>query len=230
MITPNLTLISYLGGSGGDWFTASANGHAVNLVNGAHANVDSLKPHEPDIKSGRIDIETVLGKYHSQYVSTHLFEHLAHLPHYTINVIIDNPDVQHWVVLRQMYLQRLRIMVAPHETFFVLVKNLCQKQKFEQAAHLWFVKASQAWMASMAARLHHTGPQLNFNCLFDVAFVRSVESQGWIQNIKLLKQNHEIWLTKNQNFSLDATLASMTSKLTSMPWQQEHGIIASQLC
>jgi len=229
MTTPNLTIVSYLGGSGGDWFTASANGQNINLVNGAHPNINTLKPHEEDIKLGLIKLENVLTYYQKPYVSTHLFEELLHLHQPIINIVISDPYVQHIVVLRQMYLQQLRIMVNPNETFFRLVQNLCQKQKFEQAAHLWFVKAKQLWLERMNTRLSHKTQQLNFNYLFDTKFVDSIRSQGWTQNISLLQQNHQLWLDKNQHFSLESTLSSMTNKLKIMNWQQSHGTIVSSL-
>lgn len=226
MITPNLKFVSYLGGSAGDMFVSSLNGNILNFKGVIASNKNSLKPYENLIEANPAELEQVLQKLAPGYVSTHLFSLLVEKGADVINVVITDPVIQEKIILRQMHLQRLEINVAPNETFFKIIKQRCTNQQFKSAAEVWLWFAQQRWQDAMSQRLLDPRTrQLNFNKLFDPTFVDSLKEQGWQHNINILQTNHALWLEKNQNFSKEKTIESMSLKLKSMDWLQKSGII-----
>lgn len=225
MTTPNLKFISYLGGSGGDWFATSLNGYKLHLDGQLQNVAFTLKPHEQQIQDGTVNLDQLLTTFCDEYITTHLFDYLRHRNFSVISIVIDSPDIQSKIILRQMSLQRLGIAVNVNETFFKLIKNLCLRNKFEQAANLWFIKAKDTWQDKMKQRLNTPGCQINFNQLFTGQFVEDIKCQGWNYNTDLLQENHRIWLEKNLNFSIDSTIQQMCKKLKTMDWNQTSGTI-----
>lgn len=224
----NLKFVSYLGGSGGDWFSKSLNGYAESLNGQIQKNDDSLKPYEFEIENSSVNFLKIVETFKNEYISTHLFDYLLDRKCSIISIVVDDPITQNKIILRQMSLQRLNIRVNHDQTFFKIVKNFCQKQKFEQAADIWFDMAKKLWLSQMTQRIYTPTIQLNFNHLFDKKFTESIRQQGWSHNVDLIEKNHNAWLEKNQNFSIDNTLEKMTLKLTTMDWSQQSGIITAK--
>jgi len=225
MTIQNLKFVSYLGGSGGDWFSKSLNGYEVSLKGQTQENTDSLKPYELQIKNGSVDFLKIIETFKNEYISTHLFDYLLDRRCSIISIVVDDQNTQNKIILRQMSLQRLNIKVDHQQTFFKIVKNLCQNQKFEQAADIWFNMAKKLWLDQMAQRIDASTDRLNFNHLFDKKFAKSIRQQGWTHNIELIEKNHSIWLEKNHSFSINHTLEKMVVKLKTMNWSQNSGII-----
>jgi hypothetical protein len=230
MITPNFKFVSYLGGSAGDLFVASMNNSALNLVQGAQANKNSIKPYEKLLQKNPEKINEILSQLNPGYVSTHLFSQLIDQSADLVSVVVKEPEIQQKIIFRQMHLQRLRIDVAPEQSFFKIVKKLCDNHNYSAAAKTWFRMADQLWHNSMQHRLQDTRPQqLVFDKLFNKDFAADLYRQGWRHNIDQLQQNHQIWLEKNCSFSYLATLTSIEQKLQTMDWSQQTGQIQSDL-
>jgi hypothetical protein len=67
MTIQNFKFISYSGGSAGDLFTVSCNGHRLDLNSNnqtvPNANGQSIKPYEPDLLAGKIDLPSLLAAF-----------------------------------------------------------------------------------------------------------------------------------------------------------------------
>jgi hypothetical protein len=225
MTTQNFKFVSYQGGSAGDLFTASANGYRIDSTKPLVHTSDSLKPYEKMLETGLAGIDDILTKFNNQYISTHLV-HLLVKKHFVINVIIQQPNVQDLIVLRQMELQRLAIDVKPDQTFFKIIKNFCVKEHYAKAAEIWFLNSKNIWQQQMQHRFTvNAAVTLDFGQLFESSFVDSLVEQGWIHNTDLLRENHKVWLEKNQNFSFEKTVSTMADQLAAMNWHQKSGTI-----
>jgi hypothetical protein len=230
MIIPNFKFVSYLGGSAGDMFVVSMNSGTLNLVQGAQANTNSIKPYEKLLQQHPEKLNEIVSQLAPGYVSTHLFSHLIDQGAEVISVVVKDPEIQQQIIFRQMYLQRLRINIEPQQTFFKIVKQLCDKHNYSAAAKTWFQMANQLWCNNMQHRLQDARPQqLVFDKLFDKDFVEDLRQQGWNHNIDQLQQNHYVWLEKNRSFSQSATLAAIEQKLQTMNWSQQTGQIQSEV-
>jgi len=224
----NRIFVSYHGGSGGDMFAASCNGLILaDQDYGAGNNIAvvntlySIKNYDDQIRNGETTLEKVCGSLPYQYISTHLFDEL---PNNRVSIVIHDSDVFDRVINRQLWLQRLRIAVDSG-TFFKLIQNLCLKEQFDKAAHVWFDFAYKRSKQDMLHRISSAGQQLNFDNLFNPDFANSLESQGWAQNIKCLQQNHQHWLPKQTDFTVAQVKEQISYKLSTMDWLQNHGVI-----
>jgi len=230
MTIQNFKFISYNGGSAGDLFTVSCNGHRLNPNSNnqiiPNANGQSIKTYEPDLLAGKIDLPSVLAAFSPGYISTHQISLIERYQGQLVNIVIDDPDVQDITIFRQMQLQTLRISVDHTQHWFLLVKSLCKKGKFEEAADCWFRLARDLWKKQMADRIKSAYPSVNFNQLFTDSASKSIEQQGWTHNIEIFDHNHQIWFQNNQNFSKTKTIQSMAHKLAAMPWDQESGVVS----
>lgn len=227
MISPTFKFVSYLGGSGGDFFVSSVNGNSLSLaINGRQINKNSLKPYEDLLKKNPEKLNELLTNFTPGYISTHMFSLLLDQGVDVTSIVIQDPVVQKKIIFRQMYLQRLSITVDHTHTFFKIIKNLCNKQRYTSAAEIWFKMAENRWLNSMEHRIkNNTVKQLNFDKLFCHNFVNSIRNQNWCDNLDQLETNHEIWLEKNQEFSFEKTIDSMVLKLKSMDWDKSEGVI-----
>lgn len=212
------TFISYLGGSAGDMFTASANGILLDensfghLQTNQHAVQDipySIKQHERDIISGSVALEQLIQPLPWPYISTHLY---SELPDNKINVVVSDTTTFDQIVYRQMQLQALQL--ANHSgTFYTIIDLLITKGQYSKAAVVWFDFAQKHAREKMQQRLRDTNSKLDFSKLFSQDFVESVQSQGWNMHLDILHKNHSNWLARQPEFSKELAILSMEKKL-----------------
>lgn len=220
--------MTYLGGSAGDLFAASANGISVDLGHKQHLGdskvLFSLKILESSIVAGQVDLGQAIEGLKHTYVTTHLYEPLRSLGLPSISIIFERDTVIETVILRQMQLQALS-MYNQTGTFDFLLKELLRKRQWSRAAELWFEMARDKWRKELQHRRQNPLPDcttLCFDALFTTDFVSSLEDQGWSDASGVLAHNHDHWLEKNRNFSRDITLREMSQRLcqiTGMEYQ-----------
>lgn len=214
----NHTFISYLGGSAGDMFAASANG--VLLDNNSYGSANhnqhcvrnipfSIKNYEYDIATGKNTLANVVQALAWNYISTHLFDEL---PSNKINITVADTNVLDKIVCRQMQLQQLRI-VRDSGTFYNIIMSLSHQQKYHKAATVWFEFAKKYAHSKMQYRISTAGPKLDFSDLFNDTFISAVESQGWTTHLHILEKNHRDWLQKQPEFNKDLAIDSIEQKL-----------------
>lgn len=219
MIIPNFKFITYLGGSGGDMFVTSANGCSLTLERGFQTQTNSIKQHEHLIEQTPEKLLELANDLRPGYVSTHMFSQLIELDVDLISIVIQMPEIQDQIILRQMYLQKLRLDVKPDQTFFKIIKKLCFDHEYDQAAKVWLHMARQLWRNSMQIRLANTKiKSLNFDKLFDNDFVDSLVQQGWNVNIDVLENNHQEWLLNNPWLTETDTLRLLSQKIKTLDW------------
>jgi len=232
MTIQNFKFIGYNGGTAGDLFTISCNGHRLNPTvrnqTIPNANGQSIKPYEEDIVTGKINLESILSTKTSEYVSTHLTSMPEKYQNFLINVVVDDPAVQEIAILRQMQFQQLRILVDPLQHWFLVVSSLCKRKKFKDAADYWLHRAREVWLKKMSERINSDHQSINFNQIFVNTAGDSLEKQGWTHNIDIFNYNHQIWIDQNREFSKEKTIQSMIIKLQSMQWHKESGVIFSK--
>lgn len=215
----NKTLVTYLGGSAGDFFAASVNGISIDLQGKQHlggTNVEySLKKFEPAIENGTLDLPSLIDSIPWSMISTHLYEPLRGIAYPVISLIVDDDTTIKTIILRQMQFQKLKLS-KDSGTFSSLIYKLVQDNKWEKAAELWISMADRIWRQNMLTRINEpllSACVLNFNRLFHEDFIDDLERQGWDRSIDLLRTNHRIWLANNLDFSTEKTLHSMIDKL-----------------
>jgi len=222
-------IISYSGGSAGDMFTLSCNGEPLTTLTGIRVSQPAtLKDYEHKVKMGENPIlKDELNKMPYQYVNTHMLNEIVGMGIPVYNVVISDKEVQLKTVYRQMQLQRLGIQVDNNEkSWYYTIKQYCDDKDFGSAAKFWLDKAMVHWLNGMEYRLNFTNANLlNFNRIYLKDFADDIESQGWNQNIELLKSNHAKWLEKNKDFSYEKTLDVMKQKIASMNWDKREGWI-----
>jgi hypothetical protein len=219
------TLISFQGGSAGDLFTASLNGITLDFHNQKTAKNPSLTIKNDPVRSAA-DIQRLIENRKFDYISTHDFDLLlgSNLP--WINVVVADPETQNYCILRQMYLQILHIQVDQSSNWYLVVKNLCERNKHRSAAAYWLEQARRLWSSKMQQRIQHQHQATKTVCfdrLFAKDFTHSISQQGI--DCETLSHNHAAWLEKNSthNWNQNATIESMTNKLSQMNWQQTTG-------
>ena len=187
--------VTYHGGCGGDLFTASCNGIDLDHSDPSHISVRytpySIKHHEHAIKSGASTLADICQPLPWTYISTHL---ISHLPDTLVNVVVDDQEVFHRVISRQMSIQHLKLTIGSGN-FSDSILHACRAGKFDRAAKIWFEFAQRLSAAEMQQRREHgRGKKLNFDRLFHEDFVESLQSQGWQHNCQVLRKNHNAWL------------------------------------
>lgn len=224
--------MTYLGGSAGDLFAASANGIATDLQNNQHlggANVSfSMKKWEQDIVSQKTSLHKVLSTISWPVVSTHLYEPLNDVDLPVISLVVTDSKTVETVVLRQMQFQTLSVR-RNSGNFYDLLIDLVKKSRWTDAADLWLTMASNKWRRDMKHRLDNIIPGSRvfyFDKLFQKDFVDDVVSQGWTDWGAFLRFNHDNWLPRNQGFSKDKTLESMSQKIKSMSWFDQKEFVS----
>jgi hypothetical protein len=153
------TLITYLGGSGGDLLTASLNNIQLSfLENTLPTNrfSYSIKQHEDKIITKKLDLNSLLSLYKQQFISTHLYNELDNLTNPKISLLCTDEKIIEKIILRQMQIQRLSIKINPQQKFFSIIFSLCKKQLFKQAAKIWFEMSREVWKGNMKNRLKKT--------------------------------------------------------------------------
>jgi hypothetical protein len=225
------TLITYLGGSGGDLLTASLNNIQLSFLekNLPTNRVSySIKQHEDKIITKELDLTSLLSLYKQQFISTHLYNELDNLTNSKISLLCTDEKIIEKIILRQMQIQYLSIEINPEEKFFSIIFSLCKKQLFKQAAKIWFEMSRELWKGDMKNRLKKT---LNNNTtiyideIFTSHFYNSILEQKKILKLGTLKENHHRWLKKNDQYDYEKTISAMESKLSTMDWTQQKGII-----
>jgi cyclopropane fatty-acyl-phospholipid synthase-like methyltransferase len=225
-MTNSKTIISYNGGSAGDLFTLSCNSEPLlGLTRSRVVQPSTLKDYEGLVQKGlAADLDTELNKIPYRFVSTHLLDEVVGQDVY--NIVIDDPEVQLYTIYRQMYLQKLRIIINHEHIWFNTVKNFCLEKEYVSAAKYWFENAKKLWLDRMEYRIKFDKcKKLNFNKLFTDDFVDDLNRQGWTHNISLITSNHKEWLKENKKFSYQNTIDTMANKLSTMNWHQEEGWI-----
>jgi hypothetical protein len=218
-------LISYQGGTAGDMLTASLNNIELNFDQSNFVRVKdfSLK----DIKFKTVaDLHKIVAEKSQEYLSTHEFKLLFDSGLRWINIEVTDPTTKELCILRQMKIQRLNIAVDPNSHWFQIVKTLCNKAKYLDAADYWFSRARNLWLTEMDHRIITNVPKrINFNKLFSDDFYNSIVQQGY--DIPALKDNHAKWLQKNlaDSWSKESTLDSIADKLSQMDWARTSGIV-----
>lgn len=226
------TLVTYLGGSSGDMFTASLNNIRLdfskkNLVGNVKHSY-SIKQHENKIIMEKLDLSNLLMSYKHKFISTHLYHELDTLPNHKILLLCKSEDVGEKIILRQMQLQHLSIEVNHEQKFFLLVLSLCKKQKFEKAAKIWFEMSKKLWQENMRNRLKKNlknSTPIYIDKIFTSQFYDSLVEQKKLFNLGTLKENHYQWIKKNNQFNYNKTISAMSSKLAVMDWSQQKGTI-----
>ena len=61
--------------------------------------------------------------------------------------------------------------------------------------------------------------------IFTSHFYNSILEQKKILKLGTLKENHHRWLKKNDQYDYEKTISAMESKLSTMDWTQQKGII-----
>ena len=224
------SVITYQGGAAGDMFASGANGIAIDLQQHEYIRRASysIKTFEPQIMAGKLDLVCVINDLPYKFVTTHIYDHLQSLEFPTISIVVTDPDITELIILRQMKLQKLTLQIAPNETFYRLIKTFVQKKDWIGAAKTWFAMAHKKWLTDQHHRMNNTLPNamiLNFNKLFCNDFVDSIKQQGFTENLDVIKNNHNIWLMRNGNDTLDSTLESMASKIQKMDWSLQQGSV-----
>jgi hypothetical protein len=223
-------LISYQGGSGGDMITSSLNDLTIahHLKLAINNNDFNLKPFEPfyDLRT----LTDIAESMPCRYLSTHELKLLYEYQGLVINLVVSDPKVRRTIVLRQMYLQTLKIQVDPDSIWFQIVRSYCNNGKYLKAAKYWLAQAESIWNSCMDLRLltqHKHIQNISIDSLFTTDFVAEFVNQLGAPNMSRLQSNHAIWLDKNHQdkWCLDSTLESMSRKLEKMDWSQESGII-----
>ena len=223
-------VITYQGGAAGDMFASGANGIAIDLQQHEYIRRApyTIKPMEPEIMAGKLDLECVINDLPYKFVTTHIYDSWKFLKFPTVSIVVTDPDVIELIILRQMKLQKLTLKVAPNETFYRLIKSFVQKKDWIGAAKTWFAMAHKKWLVDQQHRVNNALPNtmiLNFNKLFCDDFVHSIEQQRFTENLDVIKKNHNIWLMRNGNDTLDSTLESMASKIQKMDWSLQQGSV-----
>jgi hypothetical protein len=222
-------LISYLGGSAGALIGSMCNGVTPEFSNKIYVNDNdwSTKPHEP---IGNVNIlQKIIDAINYKFIVTHEYDIIASNAIPLISLEIDDAQLQEIIILRQMFLQRLKIQVDSGH-WFEIVKKLCLANKHNTAAKFWFAQAQQHWLTEMNRRIGITTPfvqKININHLFENTFVYTLQAQNLTINIPHSIQLHNAWLEKNQKsaWTYERTINSMTNKLQKMDWNQLSGQI-----
>jgi hypothetical protein len=218
--------VTYIGGAGGDMFTASCNNlvldnkkFAQGLYN--HCTIGdkpfSIKDHDRDVANGIKTLDSVIENIPYTYISTHLFNEL---PTFKISIIIRDPNVLHQIVCRQLRVQTLRLFVNSGY-FFDIVKSLCCQKKYNKAARLWFNHAKKYAEDSMNLRISGGGRQLDFSNLFESNFIDSLKKQDWNVCLDVLECNHNFWLKKQPIFNIDDTIQCLEQKIKLLNWDND---------
>lgn len=227
----NKFLISYLGGSGGDFFCSSCNGiiQNNNMEKISMDNKSSLKSLE---QRGMdfVTITKVINGMNYKFINTHLFEEFLNSKIPLVSLIFRQDKIKEKIILRQMQLQKLKLKVAPNENVFNTLKSLCIKNKYDKAAKFYFEFSKRSWIHKHERRIFYknkTYKNLYFDEIFSHGFCFSLMKQGWNVNLQILKRNHIKWLKKNskESFSYDRTIDCMAYKFSQMPWHKEQGWI-----
>ena len=225
------TLITYLGGSGGDLFAASLNNITLDFEKNLFVDDRSsysIKQHENKIAAKEVDLNHLLMSYTQEFISTHLYHELEMLHNHKISLLCRSKDTEEKLILRQMQLQNLSIEINYEQKFFPLLLSLCKKQRFEQAAKFWFEMSKKLWQENMSNRLKKTlnnSTKINIDEIFTPWFYDSIAEQKKLSNLGILKKNHHSWLKKNNQFDYKKTISAMESKLSVMDWAQQTGTI-----
>lgn len=224
----NKFLISYLGGSGGDFFCNSCNGIYIKNINLAVKNKITLKKIEN--KKNKFKILSTLNKTNYQFINTHLFQEILNNNIPVISLIFRKNNVMEKIILRQMQIQHLTIKINKEEYILNLIRKLCFNKEYNKAAKLYFEFSKNLWLEKHQSRVLHKNKifkTLYFDELFSNNFCESLKNQQWNVNLEILKINHIHWLKKNNihNFTYNNTIDSMSYKFSQMPWNVEEGYI-----
>jgi len=222
------TLVSYQGGSAGDLFTASLNQLCLKFQQNRTVQIPNYSIKNSQVRSVS-DIHGLVRNLTCQYVSTHEFDLLLGSDLAWINVIVEDPEIQDICVLRQMYLQILRIKVDQSSDWYRIVKSLCLRNKPESAARYWLEQARRLWINDMQKRIAHrhmATTTVNFDQLFHSQFSQDIKQQGF--ECVVLDENHAAWLEKNPRhfWNEESTVKSMAQKLSAMNWSQTTGVVS----
>jgi len=221
-------LISYLGGCGGDLVTSSFNGIDLRFETAVNVHADcTIKRQE---YTSVLDALADLENKPYRYVSTHQFDLFLNSRVNLVSAEITDDQVKNLCVLRQMYLQDLKIAVDESSHWYCVVKNLCLSHKYEKAAAYWFEQSRRLWWTRMEHRLANRSQiyrSLDFNQLFEEKFTEALKKSGLEFDSNILKTNHLRWLEKNapQRWNMDSTVESMAKKLMTMDWTKTSGFI-----
>jgi len=227
---PKSTVVTYLGGSAGDMFAASANGIIIDFgdSNAVSRPAYSLKDLESLIVSGTIDLARAVNDRPFDFVTTHLYRELIPLGLPTITITISDQRTMELTVLRQMQIQTLKITAKHSDTAYRLIKNAVDRQDWPKAARIWFAMAERKWYHDHKFRLDHPLPgtkTLDFYRLYHSDFVDTLRTQGFGINLDILEKNHSAWLSRNLHHNRESTLASMAEKIRCMDWNQQDGYV-----
>jgi hypothetical protein len=219
--------VSYQGGCAGDLITASLNKIVLNFDQTVMVkSKDFTIKHIPSA-TWQQAVDLCAGMPY-KFISTHQFDIFCRSDCDCINLIVTDSATQQLCVLRQMFLQRLRISVDPASTWYTVVKSLCNRKKYQAAAGYWFEQARQLWIDNMQRRIacrDQVSCTVDISDLFEENFAMMFQQQAPEFDSEVLRWNHKSWLNRNmaQQWTLDYTLQAMSSKLERMNWQQDTG-------
>jgi hypothetical protein len=219
-------LISYLGGSGGDFFCNSCNGVYKKHYKISIDNKATLKKIED--KKNKFQIISTIKRFNHKFITTHLFEEVLYCAVPVISIIFKKNEIKEKVILRQMQLKRLRLKVANNEDIFNLIKKLCINNNYNKAAKLYFEFNKDLWLKKHQTKVdnkYKTFKNLYFDELFSSNFCDSIKKQQWNVNLKVLKTNHINWLKNNNNFTYTNTIDNMSYKFSQMSWHKDNGYV-----
>jgi len=228
------TLITYLGGSGGDFVARCCNGSGL-LFKGQYTiePTATIKTYENDYKDNIISTTDLISKIDNlegPYVTTHLYKIIAELNYPVISLIIDNPKIQEKMILRQMQLQNLVLKQSGENSIFSIIKNYCLREEYTKAATLFFESSRKRWIASMQYRINNPLPGsqvVNISDIFDSSKFINIINQLPItsENHAEVSRNHEIWLDRQPDFNKNTTIDSISKKLAGMDFSSDNTYI-----
>lgn len=233
------TLITYLGGTGGDFIATCCNNFkSVGLRD--TAIVDSskfaftIKPYETQLKHQPEKLADLIAGFKNPFITTHLYRSLKPLGLPVISLVVNDKDMQEVFILRQMRVQWLQLDKSTKDlSIYSVVKNYCLKGNFEKAAKFMFEFARKRWLTNQDYRLNN--PLLN-STVVDVSNIFS--SEGFLKIINELPitdesrvsavDKHRIWAQKQPELSYKDTIDHMTEKLSKMDFNNPGSVVQYQ--
>ena len=212
------TFVTYPGGSGGDLLTATFNGitctpddlyHTEHGISYFRVPPFTIKKSDKFIRAGLVTLADVVSAMPYSYLSTHLISEIKSQA--VIKLVVSDSKSMDAVIYRQ---QMLQVHDFRHgETLVELLKNLCDKQKYQQAAELFL---------HFALKHGHQVNQARSEFQFDQALtldLSDIMSPGFIpenfpaQFRDLFVINHKFWLQYQKHVSESELIARLQKSI-----------------
>jgi len=219
------TLITYLGGTGGDFITQCCNNpESLEFKKNTVANKTfTIKPKEEYLKNNLDLLIQYIEQFSVAFLSTHLYRSINKLPYQKISLIVNNNQMYETFIFRQLYLQSHKLNRSDDNSLsvFSVIQAYKKQNNIKKSAEILFNFLSSRWIKNMNFRKSNP---LTDSTVVDVSDIFSLSS---IDNLlvqlpipfskyNLIKKIHSQWVTSQPILNKDIVINKMIEKISLM--------------